>query len=143
MTGRTNTCDKNGILISDANKQLSSILYNHLNLPTKVTFSDGNTVEWVYDAFGMKVIKKSGSVVKWYVGGLEYATKAGPDDPSTFSGFKRNIIVGPIIPPIITQDSLAKETIRRGQMGATIFDRNSNPQITISEKAIKKIIDQK
>jgi len=41
-----------------------------------VTFSNGqDSVEYVYDASVIKVMKKSGENIKWYLGGLEYATK--------------------------------------------------------------------
>ena len=43
--------DANGNMISDQNKNISSIDYNHFNLPQKVTFSDGNSME--SRSFGM------------------------------------------------------------------------------------------
>ena len=63
-------------MIEDKNKGIV-IEYNHLNLPTKVTFGNGNKLEWTYDAAGIKLTKKvfTGSSLtstKDYAGGLEY-----------------------------------------------------------------------
>ncbi|AXP80305.1 hypothetical protein CJ739_1214 [Mariniflexile rhizosphaerae] len=42
-----------------ANKGTTSILYNHLNLPKKVTFSGTNKfIDYIYDATGIKLKKK-------------------------------------------------------------------------------------
>lgn len=53
--------DANGNMISDANKGIESIEYNHLNLPIKVTMSplegemQGGVIEYIYDAAGTKL----------------------------------------------------------------------------------------
>ncbi|HRK55685.1 MAG TPA: RHS repeat-associated core domain-containing protein [Cyclobacteriaceae bacterium] len=46
--------DSNGNLISDLNKQIS-IEYNFLNLPSKITFSDGSYLKYIYDGNGDKL----------------------------------------------------------------------------------------
>lgn len=46
--------DKNGNLVKDLNKKISKIEYNSLNLPWKVEFEDGKSVEYLYDASGVK-----------------------------------------------------------------------------------------
>ncbi|WP_156800308.1 hypothetical protein [Galbibacter marinus] len=38
--------DPNGNLTSDANKGITSILYNHMNMPTKVTCADFHRRKW-------------------------------------------------------------------------------------------------
>ena len=55
--------DSNGNMIEDANKGITSIEYNHLNLPTKVLFNTGNAIgsdeiNYIYDATGVKLAKK-------------------------------------------------------------------------------------
>ena len=47
--------DANGNLIKDLNKGITGIQYNYLNLPSKVTFSDGSTIAYTYAADGMKL----------------------------------------------------------------------------------------
>ncbi len=47
--------DKNGNLSKDLNKNISSIQYNCLNLPSKVSFADGSTVTYTYAADGTKL----------------------------------------------------------------------------------------
>ena len=53
----------NGNLTKDLNKNISNIQYNSLNLPRKVTFTDGSTIEYTYAADGtkLKVVHKIGS----------------------------------------------------------------------------------
>lgn len=56
------TYDANGNLTKDLNKGID-IQYNVLNLPDKVTFSDGSTISYLYGANGVKLrtIHKIGS----------------------------------------------------------------------------------
>ncbi len=65
--------DANGNQISDGHKGISNVEYNHLNLPQKVTWSNGNWVEWTYDATGQKLKKTtSAGATKHYINGIEY-----------------------------------------------------------------------
>ncbi len=48
--------DDNGNLIEDKNKGITSITYNHLNLPKKITMPFGN-IEYIYNAVGIKLKK--------------------------------------------------------------------------------------
>lgn len=50
------TYDDNGNILSDANKDITSIEYNHLNLPTGVNFVSGD-ISYIYDATGTKLKK--------------------------------------------------------------------------------------
>ena len=47
--------DKNGNLAKDLNKKISEIQYNILNLPSHISFADGNSIEYEYAADGRKV----------------------------------------------------------------------------------------
>ena len=49
------TYDNNGNLTKDSNKNISTIAYNCLNLPSKVTFTDGSTITYSYAADGTKL----------------------------------------------------------------------------------------
>ena len=75
-TGNANssyTYDNNGNMISDGHKGISSIAYNYMNLPRKITFSNGDVLDCVYDAAGNKLSKipNSGAPTH-YVAGIEY-----------------------------------------------------------------------
>ncbi len=72
--------DRNGNLIVDKNKQITSIVYNHLNLPTEIIF-EGNTskkITYIYSASGEKVQKAyitppmTEQRVTNYMGGFQY-----------------------------------------------------------------------
>nr|WP_286943717.1 DUF6443 domain-containing protein [Allomuricauda sp.] len=52
------TYDAGGNVLTDANKGITDIDYNHFNLPTMVDFGGGNKIEYTYDAHGNKLRKK-------------------------------------------------------------------------------------
>ncbi len=68
--------DENGNMISDANKDITAITYNHLNLPETITFTNNRTISYVYDAAGTKLAKivhgNDGITITEYVGGFIY-----------------------------------------------------------------------
>jgi RHS repeat-associated protein len=49
--------DANGNLFSDQNKGITGIAYNHLNLPSLISFGEKGTMEFVYSAAGTKLRK--------------------------------------------------------------------------------------
>ena len=49
------TYDNNGNLTKDLNKGITNISYNSLSLPQVVTFSNGNTITYLYTADGRKL----------------------------------------------------------------------------------------
>ena len=71
------TYDANGNLLTDTNKGITSISYNHLNLPVKVVLSTGN-ITYLYNAVGEKVQKtvyetaSSNTTVSEYLKGFQY-----------------------------------------------------------------------
>lgn len=52
------TYDANGNMIKDNNKGITSISYNHLNLPTTIVFNTGSLISYTYDASGVKLKKQ-------------------------------------------------------------------------------------
>jgi RHS repeat-associated protein len=59
--------DDNGNMNTDYNKDISSITYNHLNLPQTVTINGKGSIEYTYDAAGnklKKVVTETGMPVK-------------------------------------------------------------------------------
>ncbi|RKN77816.1 RHS repeat-associated core domain-containing protein [Ulvibacterium marinum] len=61
--------DANGNMTADANKEITSISYNHLNLPIQVTMAGGN-IQYVYSADGTKLKKtvSSGATTEYNSG---------------------------------------------------------------------------
>ncbi|PSL18771.1 DUF6443 domain-containing protein, partial [Chitinophaga ginsengisoli] len=49
--------DGNGNMVADSNKHISSIVYNHLNLPSVITIAGKGTITYQYDATGNKLSK--------------------------------------------------------------------------------------
>ena len=56
-TGNDYAYDDNGNMVSDQNKDITSITYNHLNLPKLVTFTGNRSITYTYDAAGIKLKK--------------------------------------------------------------------------------------
>jgi RHS repeat-associated protein len=73
------TYDANGNMVTDTNKGITAITYNHLNLPTKITLPTGN-ISYIYNAVGQKVQKKvnillptpATTTITDYLGGFQY-----------------------------------------------------------------------
>ncbi|MDA6071084.1 RHS repeat-associated core domain-containing protein [Flavobacterium sp. AC] len=75
-TGDDYAYDANGNMISDKNKNITKIEYNHLNLPKKIIFGTTGSIEYIYNAVGQKLEKivTDNSVVNStnYLGGFQY-----------------------------------------------------------------------
>ncbi len=63
--------DVNGNMKTDANKNMTAIQYNYLNLPTQVTIN-GQNILYVYDATGTKLRKTVNGVTTDYDGNFIY-----------------------------------------------------------------------
>ncbi|WP_438424960.1 RHS repeat-associated core domain-containing protein [Aquimarina macrocephali] len=52
--------DENGNMIIDRNKGITSMTYNHLNMPVEITFNNSSSkkISYVYDAYGIKLKKQ-------------------------------------------------------------------------------------
>jgi RHS repeat-associated protein len=69
--------DKNGNLVADRNKGITRIVYNYMNLPQTIEFTGSRTIEFIYDATGMKLRKtvkapNVADIVTDYMDGFEY-----------------------------------------------------------------------
>lgn len=69
--------DANGNMIKDENKGITSITYNHQNLPVQIVFGNNGTIDYLYDATGKKVNKKvkQGTTITntyYLAGGFQY-----------------------------------------------------------------------
>lgn len=66
-------------MISDRNKGITSITYNHLNLPEKISFDNNTSVSYLYNAAGVKLRKTVNSIaldnkikIVEYLDGFQY-----------------------------------------------------------------------
>ena len=69
------TYDYNGNMLTDTNKGITNIVYNHLNLPTTVTIN-GQNITYTYDAAGTKLRKVVSGVTTDYAGNYSYKNNA-------------------------------------------------------------------
>lgn len=92
-TGDDYTYDFNGNMITDKNKNITAIAYNHLNLPKKITFGSAGSIEYIYNATGQKLEKNvtDGTVITNtnYLGGFQYKNNSLEFFP-TAEGYVRN-----------------------------------------------------
>jgi RHS repeat-associated protein len=65
------TYDNNGNMLTDQNKGITNITYNHLNLPKVVTIN-GSTITYTYDAAGTKLRKVVSGTTTDYAGNFIY-----------------------------------------------------------------------
>jgi RHS repeat-associated protein len=71
------TYDDNGNLVADANKEIGSITYNHMNKPVKIDIPGKGSITYVYDAAGNRLQKRiydgSGLIETWdYISDFVY-----------------------------------------------------------------------
>ncbi len=76
--------DDYGNLILDRDKNITSVIYNHLNLPTKITFGVQGHIEYLYDAAGIKLKKTVQDMstppeITDYIDGFHYNTSGTLD----------------------------------------------------------------
>jgi len=71
--------DVDGNMIKDENKNITNIVYNHLNLPTEIKFTNDRKISYTYDATGVKLKKEVNNsiytVTTDYLNGYQYETK--------------------------------------------------------------------
>jgi RHS repeat-associated protein len=83
--------DDDGNMISDAHKGITSIVYDELNLPTRITFSGTNRyINFVYDAQGNKLSKMvqngSNTTLTEYAGNYVYVKINGGTSQLQYAG---------------------------------------------------------
>lgn len=71
------TYDANGNMITNSNKDIESVTYNHLNMTDAVTVTDKGEIHYSYDALGTRlnktVVDSTGiAITRHYVKGIEY-----------------------------------------------------------------------
>ena len=96
-TGNDYTYDTFGNITTDKNKGITAVSYNHQNLPYKVTFGNGGSISYTYNAAGTRLAKKvqpSGgtAVTTDYTNGFQYENnvlKFFPQ-PEGYVEFKNN-----------------------------------------------------
>ncbi|WP_299273766.1 DUF6443 domain-containing protein [uncultured Psychroserpens sp.] len=91
-TGNDYIYDDNGNMIEDKNKDISLIVYNHLNLPTNiyVAGTQSGVIHYVYDATGVKLSKQvvdasNGTTTTVYAGNYIYEQVGSNEELKFFS----------------------------------------------------------
>lgn len=150
--------DDNGSLTVDNNKGISSIIYNHLNLPRAISVSGKGTITYTYDAAGIKLKKvvedqsipgKTITTTTTYFEDFVYESRAttpvaGSDDYSEKLQFL-NIEEGRIrytpptggSPEIFMYDFFVKDHLGNIRMVLTEENHtNPYPEVTFEDEAV-------
>jgi RHS repeat-associated protein len=137
--------DANGSMTQDRNKDISSISYNYLNLPSVVTVTDKGTITYIYDATGNKLEKRtvdntstpSSSTTTTYIGNFIYQNNV-----LQFLGHEEGRI-RPIAPtPINNNQSFAFDYFLKDHLGnirSVLSDevkQQTYPAATLEEVAV-------
>ena len=142
-TGNDYTYDANGNMISDANKGITSITYNHLNLPTYVSVASssngGGNIQYIYDATGVKQRKIAYS----WVGGTTTTDYAGNHiyEDNTLQFF--NHAEGYVSPELVSGSVVGWNYVYQykdhlGNVRLTYSDSDENGQISASAEIIEE-----
>jgi len=127
------TYDTNGNLLTDANKGITSITYNHLNLPKQVTFSGGN-IQYKYDATGIKQKKiVSTGITTLYGGNFIYEGTSGYEDLQFF-----NHAEGYVEPNGSSFDYVYQYKDHLGNVRLSYADSDGNGSINASTEIIEE-----
>jgi RHS repeat-associated protein len=106
VSGNGYTYDENGNLKADANKDITYIGYNYLNLPQRINFGTGaytSSIQFIYDASGTKLRKIASQynrgtvtyqVITDYVSGVEYKGGVLQRFAHTEGSVVRNAVAG-------------------------------------------------
>ncbi len=131
------TYDDNGNMLSDQNKGITNIAYNHLNLPTSISINgNGNvgTISYIYDATGVKLKKtvSTGSNTL-YAGNYVYEGTSGNEALKFF-----NHSEGYIEPKDENNLALGYNYVYQykdhlGNVRLSYMDSNNNGSVTASE----------
>jgi RHS repeat-associated protein len=132
--------DKNGNMTSDLNKGVSTISYNHLNLPTNVSVTSGTTgnIQYVYDANGVKqkkiVTQGPSTTTTDYDGDYIYENNSLQFYNTAEGYFKRTgISGGKVLGQYVYQYKDHLENVR-----ITYSDVNNNGSIAASSEIIEE-----
>ncbi len=130
-SGNDYAYDVNGNMTMDKNKGITSITYNHLNLPETVSISNSEgtgDITYIYDATGVKLKKTApsgGSLTTEYAGNYIYnngnleffSTSEGYAEPNNSNGF----------------DYIYQYTDHLGNIRLSYKDANGNGKIAVNE----------
>jgi len=90
------TYDANGNMTSDANKGITAITYNSLNLPLRITFGANKYIDYVYDGQGTKVKKTvtngTAVTVTQFLGGFIYQSLNGAAATLQYFGTEKGYV---------------------------------------------------
>jgi RHS repeat-associated protein len=87
-TGDDYTYDDYGNMLTDQNKGITNIRYNHLNLPMEIAFANNDKISYVYDGSGNKLEKNVSQgttvITTKYIEGFQYKKVGANSDVLQF-----------------------------------------------------------
>jgi RHS repeat-associated protein len=140
--------DESGNITYDYSKR-ATIAYNHLNIPSTISFQNRNIIEYRYDATGKKITttrktsSSSTAEIQHCLGGIEYKQQVG------ISNYRLEAIYHPegrLYNTNITNLSLSTIAFRNefcikdhlGNTRLTFADKNNNGQIDVTSEILQE-----
>ncbi|MCF2875875.1 RHS repeat-associated core domain-containing protein, partial [Tenacibaculum sp. Cn5-1] len=127
------TYDVNGNMKTDANKGITNIVYNHLNLPTQVTIG-GQNIIYTYDAAGMKLKKVVNGTTTEYAGNYMYENNV----LQFFNHSEGYVKVGNVTSSAVEMSYVYQYKDHLGNVRLSYTDSNNDGIITPSTEIIEE-----
>jgi RHS repeat-associated protein len=128
-------------------KGITSITYNHLNLPSIIDWGGVKSIIFAYDASGVKLSKtvKTGTTVNYvqdYVGGIEYNSPSGTGRKieAIYHSEGRYYNTSATATPSFRNEYTIKDHL--GDARISFTDKNSNGKIDVDNTASNEVIQE-
>ncbi|SDJ39643.1 DUF6443 domain-containing protein [Chryseobacterium jejuense] len=121
-TGSTITYDVNGNMTTQVDKGISSIQYNYLNLPGKIT-QNSKVTDYMYRADGVKVRKVFGTETTDYLDGFQYTNSILKFFPTAEGYF--NVETGKYVYNYTDHLGNTRLSYSKNGLGAEIIEENN------------------
>jgi hypothetical protein len=143
------TYDANGNIKTDSYKGITSISYNHLNMPTSILWGSTKKIEYVYAANGALLTRKvyTGATLDYqqdYVAGVEYRTVGATRKLESINhaeGRRYNTNVN----TATATDALRIEYALKDHLGntrLTFTDKNNDGKIDVTTTSTNEILSE-
>ena len=131
-TSNDYTYDANGNMETDTNKGITSITYNHLNLPTQVHIGTGN-ISYIYDATGVKLKKiVSAGTTTEYAGNYVYED-TGAGSSLKFFNHPEGYVSPELVSGSVEYDHVYQYKDHLGNVRLSYTDSDNNGSVNSSE----------
>ncbi len=136
-TGDDYTYDVNGNMLTDANKGITNITYNHLNLPTQITLGGGN-ISYIYDATGAKLKKVVSTGATTEYAGNHVYEDTGSGSSLKFFNHPEGYVSAELVSGALEYEYVYQYKDHLGNVRLSYSDTDGNGSITASTEILEE-----